>query len=326
VKNSYGLETGFKLPASFRLTAAYSYTKTDRQRDDLPENRDSLADVNVKWSGLDFAILKVGYEYLNREANFNSPEGPIVDLETWIRRYDAAPMFRNTYKASAEFFPTDHLDIDIGYKYKRTSYKDTILSLTDFRADDVNFDVNWQVHKQLLLIGYFDFEQRVNHQFQRQIGFGTSPSSPYTPPTSAAFNWTAALNENTYAYGVGATISVIPQKLSLELAQNSVKASGNVDLTYLLGTVPLPTGRNQDNIDLNVWDNYRLNDYVIKAIYQMTKRVALTAAYAYEEFAYDDSQYTGYQYVQGTTGYLTGAYNSPSYRTHVVLLGVSLKF
>jgi MtrB/PioB family decaheme-associated outer membrane protein len=328
IKNSYGLETGFKLPASFRLTAAYSYTQTDRQREDLPRNRDNLVDVNLKWSGLDFAVLKVGYENLHRSAVFNSPPGPVVDLEPWIRRFDAAPLYRDTFKASAEFFPVENLDIDIGYKFKRTSYTDTILGLTDSMTDDVNFNVNWQAHKQLLVYGYIDFEQIVNHQYQRQIGFGASPTPPYSPPTAAAFNWTAALNETTYAYGVGANISVIPQTLSLELAQNSVKSTGTVDLTYLLGSVPFPAGRNQDNIDLNPWDNYRLNDYVVKVVYQMTKIVALTAAYAYEEFSYDDSQYDGYlYYVPGSAGgYLTGAYNNSSYKTNIVLLGANIKF
>lgn len=322
-KNIYGVEAGFKLPAQFRLNAAYSFTKTERAREDLPKNRDNLVDLGLKWSGLKFMSAKVGYEYLDRAAEFGIPLTPVVNLEPWVRRFDAAAQTRNTYKASLEFYPMDTLSFNIGYKYKHSNYKDTILGLNDTKAHEVNADVDWQIHKRLRLFGYFDFEQRTLNQFQRQT---TVNNDPATPPAATSFNWTSDAKENSYGYGVGADLTIITDKLTLSLAHNSVKSDGSVDYTYLLGAVPLPAGQTQDNIDLNVWDNYHLNNYVAKATFQMTKMVALSAAYAYEAFSYGDSQYSSYSYVPGATGYMTGAYNDQSYRTHVVFLSVNVKF
>jgi len=266
---------------------------------------------------------KVGYEFLDRAAEFGIPMTPVVDLEPWIRRFDAAAQTRNTYKASVEFYPMDTLSLNIGYKYKHSDYKDTILGLTNIKAQEVNADIDWQIHKRVRLFGYFDFEQRTLEQFQRQTTVANNPS---TPPTATAFNWTSAEKENSYGYGVGADISIITDKLTLNLSHNSIKSDGTIDYTYLRGAVPLPAGQTQDNIDLNAWDNYQLNNFVAKTTYQVTKMVAVTGAYAFESFSYDDSQYNNYLYVPGTAGYMTGAYANQSYRTHVVFLSVNVKF
>ncbi|MCE5266217.1 MAG: MtrB/PioB family outer membrane beta-barrel protein [Deltaproteobacteria bacterium] len=303
-KNSYGLEMGFKLPQHFLLTADYQYTKTERDRVDLPENRDNLFGVDLKWSGLDFMALKLGYERLDRAADF---VGDPTGYEPFQRRFDAAPQERDTYKVSAEFFPMETLSFNIGYKYKRTNYKDTLLGLTDSRADEVSFDVDWRAHKQVRLFAFADFEKRSQNQRERQ-------------PT---YDWTLNQDEKTYEYGLGAEIAIIPKKLTLKLEHSSIRSDGSVDYTYL-GVIP--AGRTQ-NDDLSNWDSYRLTSYIAKATYELTKAISLSAAYAFQEFLYDDDQYAGYRYVIGANPTrLTGAYLEPGYRSHVVYVSAGIHF
>jgi hypothetical protein len=325
-KNVYGAETGFKLPAHLHFTAAYNFTKTERSRDDLPKNRDNLFDVGLKWNGLSFLTAKVGYERFDRAAEFAVvQQNPAPDLEFWIRRFDAAPQTRDTFKAGLDITPTEYLNINLGYRHRSIHYNDTILGLTDSKSEIFNADADWQVHKRVRLTGYFDFEQRLLNQFQRQT---TVNNDPATTPTATSFNWTSSATENTYGYGAGAEIKIIPDKLTLTLSHNNVRSDGTVDYTYLLGSVALPAGRNQDNIDLNARDSYRLSNYVVKLTYQMTKALSFTAAYAFEEYSYDDSQYQSYLYYIPVTqgGYLTGAYIDPSYHTSVVFLSMNVKF
>jgi len=327
-KNTYGVEGALKLPADFRLNAGYSFTKTERAREDIPKNRDNLFDVGLKWSGLKFLNAKVGYEHLDRAAEFNVPVSATpVDWEAWVKRFDAGPQTRNTYKASLEFFPIDALSINLGYKYKNSNYNETQLGLQETKAHEFNTDIDWLVHERVRLFGHFDLERRLQKQFQRQA---TAYTTPYTTPISTAYNWTADATEYTLGYGIGADITIITDKLKLQLTHNFVKSDGVVDYTYLVSPATLaalvPAGQNQDNIDLNAWDNYRLSNIVVKATYQVTKMVGVSAAYAYEEYSYDDTQYRLYSYVPGSTGYMTGAYNNDSYRTHVVFMGVNVKF
>ena len=303
-KQSYGLETGFKLPGSLRLSASYAYAKTDRERVDLPQNRDNLFGVDLRWSGLDFVTLKGGYERLDRAADF---VGLATGYEPLLRRFDAAPKVRDTYKVSAEFFPWENLNFDIGYKYKKTNNKETLLGVTGDRGDEVNLDMNWQANKQVRLFAFVDFEKLSLDQRERQT----------------AYDWTLNQVEKTYDYGIGADITIIPKKLTLKLEHSQVKSDGNVDYTYL-GAIP--AGRSQ-NDDLTAWDSYRLVSYIAKATYELTKSITLSAAYAFQEFVYDDDQYAGYRYAVGATPtYLTGAYLDPAYRSHVVFASVGVRF
>ena len=304
-KNSYGLETGFKLPLSLLLTASYEYAETERERTDFPNNRDNLFGLGLKWSGVDFMALRVGYERLERAADFTAP---IIGIESEQRRFDAAPKERDTYKASAEFFPWESLSFTVGYKHKRTSYNSTLLGLTKDRADEVNFDANWQVHKQVHLFAFADFEKLSLEQHERQ---------------SAATDWTSREEEKTWDYGLGVDIAIIPKKLNLKLEHNHIKSDGSVDYTYL-GVIP--AGRT-DSDDLANWDSYRLSSYLAKATYQLTKTVSLSAAYAFQEFSYDDDQYAGYLNVVGANPtFLTGAYSEPAYRSHVVYVSAGFRF
>ena len=323
-KNIYGIEGALKLPADFRLNAGYSFTKTERAREDIPKNRDNLFDVGLKWSGLKFMTAKIGYEHLDRAAEFNeSISTPIADFEYWIRRFDAAPQIRNSYKAGVEFFPLDTLTVNLGYKFKTATYGDTTLGLQETKSNEFNADIDWLVHERVRLFGHFDVERRTQNQIQRQATTYTNPS---TAPTAANFNWASDATDCTLGYGVGADITIITDKLKLQLAHNYVKSDGNVNYSYFLGSLALPAGQTQDNIDLNAWDNYRLSNFVVKATYQATKMIGVSAAYAYEEYSYDDTQYRNYSYVPGATGYMTGAYNNDSYKTHVVFAGVNIKF
>jgi hypothetical protein len=51
--------------------------------------------------------------------------------------------------------------------------------------------------------------------------------------------------------------------------------------------------------------------------------------WSYEKYSYNDDQFsgvTGYRYIVGTTGYLTGYNADPSYTANVVWLGLTYKF
>jgi len=326
-KVKYGVELGFRLPAKFYLNTNYSHGTISRMRDDIPENRDDLYGAELKWTRLDFMTARVGYERLNRRADFQVPAGGASDIETFIRRFDAAGKYRDTYKASMDIFPTENLNVSLGYKHKDTNYPDTILGLTGDRRDEFSIDADYLIAKWIRLFAFFDYERVRQDQFQRQT---TTAPDPSLPPTPTNFNWTAFQKDETYSYTIGTDIFIIKDKLTLRLQHSYLESSGSVDYTYLLGGNPLPAGRTQENIDISDWDNYKLRYYLIKLTYNATKALSIAVGYAYERYIYSDAQYNGYLYVPATTGtsgaYLTGAYNDPSYESHVVFLTISYRF
>lgn len=323
----YGTELGFRLPAHFSLSANYSHATISRERDDIPDNRDDLAGIDLKWKGLDFLAARIGWERLDRRAEFEPPA--TTSFETFIRRFDAAAKTRNVYKANLDFFPTDNISVSLGYRHRETSYTDTIMGLTGDKGDEFMIDADYLINKRIRLFGFFDYERIRLDQFQRQAGAAGSPD-PATVPTATAFNWTAVQKDENYSYTIGTEIFIIPEKLNLLLQYSYLQADGTVDYTYLLGATPLPAGRTQDNIDLSNWDGYKLSYFLIKLSYNVTKALSVTAGYAFEKYDYSDAQYDGYSYVPavaGTNGaYLTGAYNNPSYESHLGFVTLSYRF
>jgi MtrB/PioB family decaheme-associated outer membrane protein len=332
--DKYGADLGFRLPGSFYLSGGYQGALTKRYaREDVPENKDYAYNVGLRWSGLDFMVAKLGYEMFHRRADFQPPTvtGPtdVHNVETYIRRYDVAGRDRETYKGSLEFFPMDNLNFGFGYKYKHTNYQDTILGLQDDLRHEYSIDADYLIMKRVRLFGYFDYEYVKLHQLQRTLPAGTSSFNPALPPTATAYNWTLSQVEHNLGYGLGGDVYVLPKKLTLRLQHNYVRSDGYADYSYLTSTA-LALGRNNENIDINGWDTYRLTNYMVKAIYDVNKSLAFSMAWAYEKYVSDDAQYNGYQYVPNTTGtsgaFLTGAYANPGYRANVYMLSGSYRF
>lgn len=321
----YGTELGFQLPAKFYFLTAYNHSTISREREDIPDNRDDLFSAELRWKGADFLAARIGYERLDRRAEFQPPAA--TSIETFIRRFDAAGKSRDTYKASLDFFPTDNFSISLSYKHRETNYPDTILGLTGDKGDEFLIDVDYLINKRIRLFGSFDYERIRQDQFQRQT---TGAVDPSLPPTPTNFNWTAAQKDENYSYSAGAEIFIIPEKLTLLLQYSYLQADGSVDYAYLLGANPLPAGKTQDNIDLSNWNGYKLSYFLIRLSYNVTKSLSVAAGYVYEKYDYNDAQYDGYQYVPAVTGtngaYLTGAYNNASYESHVGFVTLSYRF
>ena len=324
----FGAELGFRLPWSFYLRGGYTRNYIDRHREDIPENDDDIYGIRLSWSGVEYLVVRLEYERLNRKADFHVPPGSPA-IENYIRRYDAAPKEQNTYKASVDFIPFENLTFNVGYKYRDVDYTDTILGLQKVKSNEWHVDADYLIAKRVRLFGYFDYEYGKLDQFQRQFT-ADATANPALPPTTTNFNWTITETDRNYAYGFGTDIYVLPKKLTLKLQFSYINSTGFADYTYLLGANPLPTGRTQDNIDINNLDNYSLRYFLTKATYQATKSFSFSVGYAYEKYVYNDAQYNGYQFVPGTTGssgaFLTGAYANPNYRANLYFLNIGYQF
>jgi MtrB/PioB family decaheme-associated outer membrane protein len=333
-KDDYGIELGFRLPASIYLITGYNHVLKEREREDVTENKDDIYSIDLKWSKLDFITLKAGYEKLHRSAEFHAPDVSPDDPEfinTFLRRFDVAAKDRDTYKASIEVYPVESLNFSIGYKNKNTDYKDVILGLREVKGNEFNIDIDYTFGKHAKFMAYYDYEKARCSQFQRQLPFNAvSGFDPSTPPAPTAFNWDVKQKDKSYDYGFGADIYIIPKKLTLKLLHDYIRSNGDTDLTYHLGDDLLPLGRTQDNIDISNWDDYTLRTYAVKVVYNAAKKLSLSAAYVYEKFTYSDAQLDGYQFVPAATGtngaFLTGAYEDQSYRANVIYVSIAYRF
>ncbi|MFO0753080.1 MAG: MtrB/PioB family outer membrane beta-barrel protein [Thermodesulfovibrionales bacterium] len=337
-KNKAGVELGIKLPAHFYLIPAYTYVRTNREREDIPETRDNIFSVDLKWTGLPFLTVKVGYERLNRDADHGilalveGAQNEADSVEQYVRRYDAAPKDQDTYRASVEIYPTDNFGVSLGYRHKEADYKDTTFGLQDYRSNEYLLDADYSIGRIAKLNGYVDYERITFYQFERRYNNldNASPGDPNPDGTSNSsnYNWDVTQRERSYNYGAGADLYMVPKKLTLRFQYDFIRSNGNADFTYYTASA-LTGGRTNDNIDSPNWDDYRKKVFMAKAMYTATQNLSLTAGYAYEMYKYNDIAYDGYLYTFGTgnnTNYLTGAYQDQSYTANVFFVTAAYKF
>ncbi len=336
-KNNYGLDLGFKLPANLYLNLSYGFTEIDRDRGDAPKNEDNLYSATLRWNAFDFLSAKIGFERLHRDVDHKIPKLVTGDqnqaniVEQYVRRFDVARADQDTYKAELDINPMDNLTIGFGTKYKKVNYEEVSLGLRTNRVNEFNFDVDYTPNKMFKINAYYDYEKIRYDQFQRRYD-ALPAGNPYPfvgLQNATNYNWLAEPREKTYDYGIGVDLYAIPKKLTFRLQHDYVSSDGFADFTYY-NTSALTGGRNNDNIDIRNFDDYRKTSYMLRAVYEISKNTSCTIGWVYENYRYKDVQVDGYIYVPATTGtngaYLTGFGKDPNYTANVYFASLTYKF
>lgn len=335
-KTSYGIEAGFALPEHVKVTPYYKNVETERHRGDLPKTDDDIYGLKVKWSGLDFMTVKTSYERLNRESPWQQltlvtgTQATADAIEPYIRRFDAADQDRDTFKFGVDLSPCNHLNIGLGYTYKKSDYPGTVFGLLDKESNGINLSSDLTMNERVTLSGYLDYEVASIDQMQRNLGSSTTAAqaSPIdTVVGDGRYNWTADQEEKTLDFGLAIDVAVTPKVLTLRVQFDHVKSDGNADFTYFES---VPTGYTNETVDSGNWDDYSKDSLLLKATYELNPHVTLAGGYAYERYEYNDQFSDGYSYVWSSsatsTNYLTGAGMDPNYTANVVFMSAKYNF
>lgn len=351
-KQSYGLEAGFKLPAHVKLTPYYKNVNVERHRGDLPETDDDIYGLNARWTGIEKLALSIGYERMNRDADWQqlilavpgtatatnpSSQQTADAIEPYIRRFDAAPQDRDTFKIGLDLFPIDNLNIGLGYKHKKSDYTDTVLGLREEKSNTFDVSADYTVGNATLA-GYVSYDKTEHFQDQRRLQYAGAPATPATnillvspidtlDANDNNYNWQANTESVTYDYGASVEVTLIPNQWRVKAQYDHVRSDGFADYYYSEGA---PTGYTNDTVDSENWDDYTKDSLQLKLIYEATKNLTLTGVYAYEDYEYNDQFSDGYSYVWNSSAtafnYLTGAGMDPNYTANVFFLTAKYKF
>jgi len=321
--STLGGDLGLRLPLNFYLSGGYKYITTKRHKEGetdpveiLPFNIDNVYFGNIRWSGLEFLDVKVGYENFDRNAKYRTFESETNPS----RRFSYAAQNKDTYKAAVDIFPLQNLNFGLEYRYKQIDYSDTTFGLRKDKRHEVGTSADYIIGKIAKVYGYGDLGWIKFNQLQ----------------SSGGLPWEADQKENSWGYGIGAEVYIIPSKLTLIFQHDYLKSNGNVNYTldsglFGAGGLPaFPTADN-DNIDMARWDDYTLYTFKIKAVYNFTKSLSASIGYVFERFSYRDAQLDDYNFVpagppNSNAAFLTGAYKDQSYKANLVFGGLSFKY
>lgn len=316
--DTYGAEVGVQLPEHLYLTGGYRYVDTARRignLDDpslaLPYNWDNIYSADLKWTGLDILTGRVGFERLNRGADYRNEES----RNALNRKFAYAAQNRDTFNVGIDLSPVETFNVSLDYRYKKSNYNDTAFGYTADTRHAFNMNADYAVKKFARLYGYVDYEKATLDQ---RALINASP-------------WESTQEEKTYGYGLRSDVYIIPKKLTLILQYDYLRANGNNDLSFydnaIWAAINVPVGL---PVDIPAWDDYQKYSCRVSAAYQWSESLSTKLGYAYERYKYSDAQVKGYQYYAGGPGssqaYLTGAYSSPSYSANILFLTLAYKF
>jgi MtrB/PioB family decaheme-associated outer membrane protein len=316
--NTYGAEAGLRLPLKFYLSGGYKYVETGRRIENLddpavvlPYTWDNVYTADLKWTGLDFAVARLGFERLNRGADYRNNASEAV----LNRQFAYAAQNRDTFKTAVDLAPMESLNVGLEYRYKKSNYNDTAFGVTSDKTNAGTVTADYAFRKFARFYGYADYEKTTLDQ--REF-INTSP-------------WESTQDDRTYGYGFRSDLYVIPKKLTFILQYDYLKANGDNDFTFfdnlVWGAVGVPPF---SPVDIAAWDDYQKYSARFTAVYQWSESLSTKLGYAYERYKYSDAQLNGYRYFAGGPGssqaYLTGAYSNPSYSANIVFLSLNYKF
>ncbi|HMK61532.1 MAG TPA: MtrB/PioB family outer membrane beta-barrel protein [Dissulfurispiraceae bacterium] len=332
-KNQYGGDFGFKLPAQFHLNAGYAYIDTDRFRPDIPRTKDSIYSAGLRWDGLDFLTPKIGYEHLMREAHLGSPYAldSSVSHQNFPQfvAFDATKQRKDTYKFAIDSTPLPNLNLGAAYKYKQSTFPDDFLGVQKAKGHELDLYGDYSFGSFAKVNAYFDLQNAKQYLVDQNGGTAATVGSS---PSNSIYMWNTTIKDNTYAFGAGTDVYLVPKKLTLRLQYDYVNSDGNEDFSFLFpgiingvnaNTATGPIG----NPSLSDIDSYRKSSFLCKLSLAVSKQISVAVGGVIEHFRYSDFALSNpnYQYVVGTN-FFTGANANPSYNASIGFVSLAYKF
>jgi len=322
----------------------------------------------------DNLVTREGYWYTQADGPDNNNPALTFDNHPDMRRFDVSDRLRRQFDFRLNLTPRDIVAVSAFVRHRKDDFDSDVRSsqpllgtgLADQaattpgdqlgRLNDTQtrygLDLFVQPTTRVALNAFLNYDQ--GKRLQRSIEFNennkANPSSIATatlgPWTRASNQWTADFADRTWNGGLGATLQLVPERLTL-VADYTLSLAG-VDITYggfgvtnFDGT-PFPPN---DQFAFSSPPPIREDLHVVNLRLEIPlKAVVLVAGYTYENYSLEDWQQsstapwveavgaetllrdTSRSYQWGNRLFTLGAYLAPSYDAHIGFVGLRYRF
>jgi len=319
-------------------------------------------------------VTREGYWYAPAEAtDFNNP-GVSFDNHPDMRRYDVSDRQRQQFDLRVNLTPKDVYSVSAFLRYRGDDYDSGVtpsqpllgttspeptatspgqqLGLLEDARLRYGLDVFVQPNPRVTFNAFLNYDNGTS--FQRSMEFNENnkqnPSTIATaelgPWTRASNQWTADFDDRTWSGGVGTTLQLVPDRLTLS-AEYTVSLA-DVDITYAGYGVtnwdgtPFPANH---QFSFTSPPTINENLHVLNLRFEIPVKVfTVILGYSYESYALTDWQQgssqpwvesvgtdtllrdTSRSFQWGNRLFNLGTYLSPSYDAHIGFVGLSYRF
>jgi MtrB/PioB family decaheme-associated outer membrane protein len=341
-KTNIGAEASYRFLKNLKGILGYDFTDVKRRAKEageaaeqkIPDTWDHKFIAQANYNPFDWLGARIKYQRLYRGAHFTQDPvaTPVFNdalntvLNNNIRRFDIANKTQDMFKFTTDLSPLQNLDLALEYAYKFDNYDHNALGYQQSKRNEFILDGSYDV-KGIKFFAFFDYDKSYTKQLSRYVnpvaGASADPNAAASPNS---FNWDVKLENNNYAYGIGASIPIIKNKLAFTLQYDFEKNNGNADFTSQAFTAATPRGVNNSNIGIAPWDDYTRQSISGRLRYDINKDLGVVFGYLYSQFRVNDGQLNGYQYLAPGTAYLSGAYIDQSYKASVLYIRTMYRF
>jgi MtrB/PioB family decaheme-associated outer membrane protein len=320
-KLQWGAEAGYRVTRANKLAGGLDFSDIERERADFQKTRENRLFTEWKNSSLDWLSGRVKYQFMVRRSHFKPHEDVLAanPMDLYVRRFDAANVNQHQIKLAADLTPAERLDFGFEAIYKRNNYKDTPLGRTDDERHELYASVGYGDPKSFRVMLFADVE-RVRFDSAHRVGTGNP--DPDSPPTLTTYNWTARNEDKSWQIGLGVEWAPLT-RLTLKGSLTRLETEGGADFAVQAGGAPGPF------LPISNFDNTQRTALNLRAVYDLTKQVELTAGYAHEKYRYSDIGYDNTLYVTAATssaGLVTGQFSFQPYTADIVYAIGKYKF
>ena len=306
-KDNLGAEVYWRLARDNKLTFGVDYMKTDRERPDVDESKETKLFVEWKTGMWEAADIRVKYTHLNRDANFL--EGGSTD--PFVRdffRFDVAPLKRDLIKFAIDGNPMPMLNLGFEVNLKQNKYDETILGRTKDTREEYSASASYGDYQTWRVTAFADYEHT---KYDSSHWVGSTATYPTPSTDQKAYPWNSRVADKNYYLGVAGDWNA-NARLRLYASAIWQRGDGSVDFTA-------PSYANAQPI--SQYDDFTKRSLNVKAIYRATKDVELTFGAAYEKYDYSDIQMNDYinnVKTGANQNIFSGAYANPNYRANFI--------
>jgi MtrB/PioB family decaheme-associated outer membrane protein len=332
-----GLEVGYKhnkISRTFRETE-HTSENTVRVAADLRPGGGFTARGVYEHGKRDFDA----YHPIEAEEHSFLEEGAEPANATALRRFDQAKRDRDRIGAQVQLSPgSGKLTVGASYFWNKDKYDDSqvpcgfvpsaaadralcptadspteVLGLMEATYKTFSLDADFSPTSRATLYAFYSREDIFDYQTGRQSGATIN----FTP----ALNWSSQVDDKVDSIGVGADLTLKPERWFLNLSYRYQKVNGNNDLTAGAAARPPTVGPVED---IPQYDDTEINHLEGSLRYQIAKAWSASLGGFWEKYKYSDSQTGQVLYYMPASFFLNPV--NGDYRGWVAFVNLMYKF
>ncbi len=297
-KHNAHLDAGYPLLSNLNLKLGYEWERWDRNplHREVPISDEHTLKSSLDYSPLDWLLLRAAYrrgwrsiDKYNTQAHeahvVQDFEGDVFTLNAQgqsilLRKFDEADRTRDRVELLASITPLESLSFTATYSLIQDNFDNSPLGLQESRGWSLAGDLAYTPFPWLsFFLDYTREEFRYDQLSRSRVVVGT------TTLDFPDFNWRSVNTDTIDTYGVGADISLIPNRLNFKLTWSFSEAD---TIIRSFNPVKPTSGTAAQNLTATAFnfptDNTNLHTLIAALRFKLTKNCSLKGEYRWEQF------------------------------------------